>query len=64
MSLAFRCEECGIAPDFRIERRGDAVVTWACYDHLNVVCARFLATRHWEPVTQLVVTGYTGKGSS
>lgn len=40
MSRAFRCEVDEVPPDWRIERRGDAVVTWSCHDHLAKVCAR------------------------
>jgi hypothetical protein len=54
MSAAYRCEECGIVPDWRIEREGGAVVTWACVDHLHDVCVTLI--RSWEAVTKLVVT--------
>lgn len=36
-SLAFRCLMDGDVPDWRIERHGDAVITWACDDHLILV---------------------------
>jgi hypothetical protein len=55
---AFRCGECGVDPVWRIERQGDAVVDWACVDHLNEVCADLL--RSWERVTTLIVRGRPG----
>lgn len=53
MSFAFRCEICQVTPWWRIERRGDAVVSWACRDHLSGVAERL--QRSWE-VTEVVVT--------
>ena len=53
MSVAFRCEVCEIEPLWRLLRRGDAVVSWACGQHLSQVCDRL--QRDWE-VTELVVT--------
>lgn len=50
---AFRCETCDCDPMWRITRRGDAVVTWACVAHLSEACERF--QRDWE-ITELVVT--------
>jgi hypothetical protein len=38
-TLANRCESCGTAPHWRIDRSGDAMVTWACKDHLGGVVA-------------------------
>lgn len=32
-----RCERCDGLPDFRIERRGDAVVTWACIEDAGII---------------------------
>jgi hypothetical protein len=52
VSLAFRCEICDGMPGWRIERQGDAVVSWACDAHLSAVCDRL--QRDWE-VTRLVV---------
>ena len=59
MSRAFRCgvEVCReLMPDWRIQRRGDAVVSWACDNHLARVCREL--QREWEPRTELVVTVY------
>lgn len=50
MSFVYRCEVCGTAngpdPKWRIQRRGDAVVSWACSDHLDEVCQGL--QREWE----------------
>lgn len=40
MGGAFRCEVCGTEPRWRVERIGDAVVTWACILDLAEVCRR------------------------
>lgn len=40
MSLAYRCETCDSTPDWRLERRGDVVTTWACDPHLPDVLRR------------------------
>lgn len=40
MSRAFRCEVCGDRPRWRVDRQGDAVVTWACHQDLHVVLLR------------------------
>lgn len=41
MSRAYCCEVCDAAdPHWRIERWGDAVVTWACDTDLAEVCER------------------------
>ncbi len=53
MSLAFRCEVCDGAPGWRLERRGDAVVSWACSSHLAEVC-RGLQRDH--EITELMIT--------
>jgi len=37
MSLAYRCEICDEQPTWRLDRYGDAVVSWACNRHLAVV---------------------------
>jgi hypothetical protein len=53
VSLAFRCGVCDGEPIWRIERYGDAVVSWACAPHLSEECDRL--QRDFE-ATQLVVT--------
>jgi hypothetical protein len=54
MGWAFCCAECATAKyRWRIERRGDAVVTWACTSHLAAVMIDM--QRGWER-TQLLVT--------
>lgn len=53
MSLAFRCEVCDGDPTWRLLRRGDAVVSWACPPHLSQVADGL--QRDFE-VTELVVT--------
>lgn len=41
MSRAYCCEICDAdGPHWRVERWGDAVVTWACDAHLAGVCKR------------------------
>jgi len=41
VSRAYCCEVCeGADPHWEIERRGDAVVTWACDTDLAEVCER------------------------
>lgn len=53
MSLAYHCEACDAAgPRWVIERRGDAVISWACDAHLAEVCLAL--QRAWER-TALVV---------
>jgi hypothetical protein len=49
---AYRCQVCHGDGVWRIDRRGDAVVSWACREHLSAVCD--LLQRHWE-VSELVV---------
>jgi hypothetical protein len=54
MSHAFCCATCaGTEPHWRIERSGDAVVSWACDAHLAAVCDGM--QRDFE-ISQLVVT--------
>lgn len=53
MSFAYRCEVCSGAPDWRIERLGDAIVSWACDPHLAEVCRGM--QRDWER-TELTLT--------
>lgn len=52
MSLAYRCETCDGPPLWRIDRWGDAVVSWACAEHLSEVCVGL--QRDWE-ITQLSI---------
>lgn len=52
MSLAFRCQICDREPQWTIDRRGDAVVSWACGNDLAAVCDDL--QRDYE-VTELVV---------
>lgn len=49
---AFRCSVCDQEPLWRIERSGDAAVSWACAPHLSEECERL--QRDWE-VTELTV---------
>lgn len=53
MSLAYRCEICEDEPEWVLERRGDAVITWACGTDLNEVMRNL--QRHWER-TQVTVS--------
>jgi hypothetical protein len=55
VSYAYRCEICNAMPLWRIERRGDAVVTWACMDPGHLVTVLDRLQRSWE-TTELVVT--------
>jgi hypothetical protein len=55
VSAAFRCEVCEAEPLWRILRRGDAVVSWACPEHLSQICDRL--QRDWE-LTEVVVTNH------
>jgi hypothetical protein len=51
---AYCCGQCGAErPYWRIERGGDAVVSWACAEHLSPECVRL--QRDGE-VTRLDVT--------
>lgn len=52
MTYAFRCNVCDSDPVWRIDRRGDAVVGWACDDDLSTVLHNL--QRDWE-ITELVV---------
>jgi hypothetical protein len=56
MSYAYRCEVCAAMPLWRIERRGDATVSWACMNsgHLVTVMDRLL--QPWRNRTELIVT--------
>jgi hypothetical protein len=40
VSRAYRCEVCDDTPNWRLDRQGDAVVTWACHRDLHVVLLR------------------------
>lgn len=53
-ALAFHCAVCNGKARWRIDRYGDAVVSWACEPHLTLECA-FLQ-RDWEDRTRLEVT--------
>ena len=53
MSYAGLCQVCNSDPIWRVERRGDAAVSWACNDDLIFVCQDL--QRDWE-ITELVVT--------
>lgn len=57
VSYAYRCGICDGAPRWRIDRVGDAVVSWACLDHLGIESERL--QRSWE-TTELHVRPYTG----
>ena len=53
MSLAYCCEVCDAAdPHWTIMRTGDVATSWACDDHLAVVCERL--QRDFE-VTELTI---------
>lgn len=49
---AYRCQMCGHVPQWRLDRRGDAVVSWACADHLSDEIVNL--QRDWEN-TEVVV---------
>ena len=51
--FASRCEVCDLDPRWRLDRRGDAVVSWACDPHLAEVCHRL---QRDSEITELVVT--------
>lgn len=54
MSLAGCCGRCDVAsPQWRIERRGDAIVSWSCDLDLSDVCADL---QRPHEITELVVT--------
>lgn len=38
MSLASRCQRCSREPSWTMRRHGDAVISWACDEHLAPVC--------------------------
>jgi hypothetical protein len=52
MSRAFYCAICDGEPMWRIERHGDAVISWACAEHLSEEAGRL--QRDWE-ITQLSI---------
>lgn len=57
MTAAYRCTECGDEPAWRLDRRGDAVVAWACdVDLLTVV----FSLQRLNEVTELVVRPHRG----
>jgi FXSXX-COOH protein len=53
VSYAGLCRVCNSDPVWRVERRGDAAVSWACDEDLYAVCQNL--QRGWE-ITELVVT--------
>lgn len=53
MSLAYCCEVCGgWRPKWRLERRGDAVIMWACNMHLLVTIVKM---QRKDEETEIVV---------
>lgn len=50
---AFRCGSCNKYPNWRVLRRGDSAVTWACDEHLAPVCRQF---QRMGEITELVLT--------
>lgn len=51
---AYTCGVCAVGkPEWRILRRGDAAVSWACGAHLAQECVAM--QRDWE-VSELVIT--------
>lgn len=52
---AFRCHVCHVEPDWTVRRRGDAVVDWACPEHLAAVCAHL---QRDSELTELVVVDH------
>lgn len=44
-ALAFHCTVCNGKAPWRIERYGDAVVSWACGPHLAAECAHLQRSR-------------------
>jgi hypothetical protein len=36
--MAYHCVECGAGAAWRVTRRGDGAVSWACPQHLPAVC--------------------------
>lgn len=48
MSVAYRCGLCDDPPSWRLTRYGDAVVTWACTDHLHLVADDLLVRHHTD----------------
>ncbi len=53
MSRAYCCEVCGDDnPHWVVMRHGDAVMTWACDNHLTAVCT---SLQRDHEVTQLTV---------
>jgi hypothetical protein len=50
--MAYHCAECGVGAAWRVTRRGDGVVSWACPQHLAAVCD---GMQRDDEVTELVV---------
>jgi hypothetical protein len=55
VSVAYRCEVCGCIPHWRLEREGDAVVTWSCDLHLTRV---LFGLRRSSERTRVVVQAF------
>lgn len=55
LSLNSACGQCDGEPGWRITRRGDGVISWACNEHLATECDSL--QRDFE-VTELVLTHY------
>lgn len=55
MSRAYCCEVCDGRPDWRLERHGDAAVSWACHNHLALVCHHRIRERSWDRHARLSV---------
>jgi hypothetical protein len=55
VTLNGACGICNAHPGWRIERQGDAVISWACNNHLAAECDRL--QRDYE-VSRLVVLHY------
>lgn len=57
VSYAYRCEVCARPPLWRVERRGDAVISWACMDPGHLVSVLYGLQRFDRPhPTELIVT--------
>lgn len=52
MPMACHCAKCGAGAAWRVMRRGDGVVSWACPQHLAAVCD---GMQRDDELTELVV---------
>lgn len=52
MTPPYHCEVCICPADWRIDREGDAIVTWSCDGHLAVI---FTELQRDHEVTRLIV---------